>query len=280
MSEWPLVLFTLAIQCAAGLVLATTLLDRVSDVNGASLRPLGIVIFPLAAVGLSASVFHLGRPLVAWKSLLNLGQSRLSLEVLITLLFVGAALLYSHAWWAQRTEYRTTIGVVTSFLAIAAIASSASVYMIPTQPAWDSGWIPLSFLGTMLVAGGAIAAASLPYKEAGAWRGYLLVYASAGGAMLLAAGIWMYAALSRGLPDQVAAARLREAHTLITSQYFGWYVLHLVLAGVVPILSWILVMLLRSTAPWLPVLCAVAVLGGSIIGRALMYVLGTKPPMF
>jgi anaerobic dimethyl sulfoxide reductase subunit C len=280
MSEWPLIVFTLAIQCAAGLAVATTLLVRVSAQYGQSIRPLGIAIFPLAAAGLLASLFHLGRPSAAWKSLLNLGHSRLSLEVLITVLFVGSALLYSHAWWVERSQHRATIGAVTSILAIVAVASSASIYMIPTQPAWDSGWVPVSFLGTMLVFGGTIAAGCCRNEESGTLLDYCFACATAGGVALFAAGIWMYVSLTRSLSDPVAAARLHEARNLLITQYPAWFWLYLALAGIVPVLSWALVLLLRTTASWLPVLCAGAALAGSIIGRTLMYILGTKPSTF
>ncbi len=280
MSEWPLVVFTLAIQCAAGLALATAFLDRVPVRDGETLRPLGIAIFPLAAAGLLASLFHLGRPLSAWKSLLNLGNSRLSLEVLITVLFVGSALLYSYAWWVQRADHRATMGMITGILALAAVGASAAIYLIPTQPAWNSGWVPISFLGTVLVFGGTMAAGCMRNREPGILLDYSLGAATVGGVMLIAAAIWMYVSLTRSVPDPVAAARLHEAHNILMLQYPVWFWLYLGLAGIVPVLAGVLAWFSQPTANWMPILGAVAALAGSIIGRTLMYVLGTRPSTF
>jgi anaerobic dimethyl sulfoxide reductase subunit C (anchor subunit) len=278
MSEWPLIVFTLAIQLAAGLALATTLFDRAAVSPGGAVRPLGLAIFPLAAIGLLASMFHLGRPLSAWKSLLNLGQSRLSLEVLLTMLFVAAAFSYSYSWWMNRTEHRFMIGIVTSLLAAAAVASSASIYVLPTQPAWNSGWVPVSFFGTALVLGGSAASALVHLKGPRNLLGYALAGALAGSLLVVVAAIWMIWTLSHGSPDAFAAARLQEALALIISRYSVWFGMHLLLTGIVPIAFAALLWITRNHAAspgssWVLLLFCLAVSSGAVIGRKLMYLL-------
>jgi len=285
MSEWPLVVFTLAIQLSGGLALASTLSDWTAPSSHAVIRPLGLAVFPLAALGLVASLFHLGRPLSAWRSLLNLGSSRLSLEVVLTLLFVLATLIYSHSWWARTAEHRFAIGVVTSVLALAAVGSSSAVYLVPTQPAWNSGWVPVSFLGTALLLGGCAAAALVDWRGPSLLLRCYLAGGIAGSLMLLVSAIWMIANLSRHSLDGFSSGRLQAGMHLLTSRYPIWLGLHLFFAGVVPIAFAALLWPDRSTVAssggsWLRLLTLLAVFLGAVIGRRLMYLLGASFPQF
>jgi anaerobic dimethyl sulfoxide reductase subunit C (anchor subunit) len=283
MSEWPLIVFTLALQFACGLALAATLCDRNATPAPDAMRPLALSIFPLAVLGLLASLFHLGRPISAWKSLLNLGSSRLSLEVLFSLLFVAAAFIYAHAWWTHRAEHRLAIGVVTSLLALAAVASSAAIYLIPTQPAWNSGWVPVSFLGTALLLGGAASAAFLNLEGARSLYDSFLAGVVVGSLMLIVAAIWMVVTLSQGSSDGFASARLQDAFHVLTSQYAAWFGLYLLLAGIVPIVLAALLWMGRNNAgAWsaLGPLVLLAIFLGTIIGRRLMYLLVTSQSQF
>ena len=85
MKEWPLILFTLATQLACGLTLAATVFEtKARPADAVLMRPLAMAIFPVVAMGILLSMAHLGRPLMAWRAAVNLGQSRLSLEVILT----------------------------------------------------------------------------------------------------------------------------------------------------------------------------------------------------
>ncbi len=247
------------------------------------MRPLGIAIFPLAAIGLLASLLHLGRPLSAWKSFLNLGTSRLSLEVFLTMLFVFAALLYSHSWWAHKPDHRVTTGVATSLLSLAAVASSTAVYLIPTQPAWNAGWVPVSFFGTALLLGGSASAAFVSLHGPRNLLGCFLGGAVAGSLMLIVSAVWMLATLSRAPLDDFAAARLQEALHLITSQHPIALGIQLLLTTVVPIAFAALLWFGGSTpgtSPWLRLLVFLAITLGAFIGRNLMYIVVTLPHPF
>ncbi|MBZ5496346.1 MAG: dimethyl sulfoxide reductase anchor subunit [Acidobacteriia bacterium] len=285
MTEWPLVVFTIAIQLAGGLVLAATLFDRTAPQSDAVMRPLGMAIFPLAMLGLLASLLHLGRPLAAWKSLLNLGSSRLSLEVLLTLLFVLGALIYSHAWWAHKAEHRFALGIVTSLLALAAVASSSVIYLFPTQPAWNSGWVPVSFLGTALLLGGCAASVLVNPQGPRSLLRCFLAGGITGSLLLFLSAMWMIANLSRTSLDDFGSARLQGALHLVTSRYPLWLGLHLLLAGVVPIAFASLLWNGRNYAEssgssWIRVLFFLAAFLGAVIGRRLMYLLGVSLPQF
>ncbi len=283
MSEWPLIVFTLALQFACGLALAATLCDRNGTDANDVMRPLALSILPLALLGLLASLLHLGRPVSAWKSLLNLGNSRLSLEVLLTLLFVVSAFVYAQAWWNHLAEHRLAIGMVTCALALAAVASSAAIYLIPTQPAWNSGWVPVSFFGTALLLGGAASAAFLNLDGARRVHDISLAGVVLGSLMLIVGAIWMAVVLSQGSADGFAAAQLQDALHALVSRYAVWFGLHLFLAGIVPILLAIMLWMGRNQAgarSGLRLVLFLATVSGAIIGRRLMYLLVTAQRQF
>jgi anaerobic dimethyl sulfoxide reductase subunit C len=194
MKEWPLVLFTLATQLACGLALAATVFDAgASQPDAALMAPLAVAIFPVVAVGILFSLAHLGRPLMAWRALANLPQSRLSREIAVTGLFAVLALAYSGLWWLGKTEGRVLLGAITSAVGITTVLATAAIYAIPARPEWNSGWLPTSFLGTTILLG-ALAPAVLLTWNTNTWLLRLfLVVAAAGGMLLVLAALWMAA---------------------------------------------------------------------------------------
>lgn len=153
--EWPLAVFTVAVQFACGLAFAATILDwQARPSEEALTKSLALFVFPVIAVGLLASLLHLGRPLSAWRALTNAGQSRLSQEVLLVGAFALSALAYGAMWWNGVTGPRLACGFSTVALGVVAVVATASVYRIPVQPVWHSVWMPVSFLGTALLLGG------------------------------------------------------------------------------------------------------------------------------
>jgi anaerobic dimethyl sulfoxide reductase subunit C (anchor subunit) len=281
MTEWPLVLFTVAIQLACGLALTTTLCDRSTQrLAEAHMRPLGMAIFPVAAAGMLLSLLHVGRPLLAFRSLYNLRNSRLSLEILLTVLFALAAFVYSRAWWKNISRNRLACGEVASVLGVAAVVSSAAVYLVPVQPAWNSGWVPVSFLGTTLLLGGfaAIAFADLPADRI-LRRGFLAGTAS-GGVLLLISATWMVLHVARPSADDFVAAQLERALHVVAAHHSVWLGIFLFLAAVVPIAF--AIRMWPSPERGVPRLELRIVFGcvllGALVGRALMYALGTPYP--
>jgi anaerobic dimethyl sulfoxide reductase subunit C (anchor subunit) len=288
MNEWALVIFTLAIELSCGMALTATFFDaKARQSDGAVMRPVGLTIFPLAAFGLMTSLFHLGHPLSAWKTLLNLGSSRLSLEVLLTVLFALAALVYSYSWWKDNKKYRLHFGVATSVLGLAAVVSSATIYLVPTQPAWNSGWVPVSFLGTALLLGGFASLSLVNLKDHPSQARAFLATGIAGSLALVFSTIWMLASLSRVPNNDFDYARLQGAlHLLLTSQYSVGLGAYLILTGILPTSFAFRLWPGRkgsdevSRMPFVPPVVVIAVAFGAIIGRTLMYLLGTSLPPF
>lgn len=280
-SEGPLVVFTLAAQLACGLVLVTAFCDlraRGSEEKGA--RQLGISVFPVAVLAMAASLFHLGRPFSAWRALLNWRTSPLSAEVLFFGLFLAAAFLYSSLWWARKTRGRLALGAVTAGLGLAVVISSSMIYLIPGREPWNSAWVPLSFLGSTFVLGGAAAAASGAAGTDTFLRKAFSAAGAAGGLAGMVSAAWMTVRFSSQVPNALAAAQLAAARHLILSRAAGGFALYVAPAGILPVAfalwRW------RSSRPVVPIERAVfwAVLAGVAVGRVLMFAVGTRIPQF
>jgi anaerobic dimethyl sulfoxide reductase subunit C len=290
MTEWPLVLFTVTLQMACGLALAATLFDYASgDARNVNMRRHGVAIFPLTALALLASLFHLGRPWSALRALLNLGSSRLSLEILFLLLFALVAAGYSLSWQHGTTRGRFALGITTSLAGIATVISSSAIYMFPTMPAWYSAWLPVSFLGTVLLFAGIVPAAFVKITCSGLLKTYLML-GIAGALAHLVSITWLLAGLSRTTPDYFTAARLQGALRLLTSNHVVPLGLHFLLTVVLPVALVVRLWpfkLPSSAAPasgteaWpLKIVIILAVAAGVILGRTLMYIIGTSIPPF
>jgi anaerobic dimethyl sulfoxide reductase subunit C (anchor subunit) len=178
------------------------------------------------------------------------------------------------------------IGAITTLVGLAAVVSSFSVYMIPTQPAWNSGWLPISFVGTLLLFAGVVPASLIQFEDKRFLR-ILLGCAFAGGVALLVSTTWMIAALSRFTADDFSAARLQAGLHLLGSNYSVWFGSYLFLAILLPF-AFALRLWPRgdfdsrapSGARSLRTAVFLAALCGAIIGRMLMYAIGTAVPSF
>jgi DMSO reductase anchor subunit len=152
LQEWPLAGFTLAIQIACGLALATTMAAWTQTYpQSAALRACGMAVFPMVLLGLLLSMMHLGRPWSAWRALTNVLHSRLSQEVLMTAAFAASSLLLSLAWSMEPNPLRLYAGAIASICGITAVIAGAVVYRIPTRPIWNLGWVMTSFIGTTIL---------------------------------------------------------------------------------------------------------------------------------
>lgn len=131
--HWPLVWLTLLTQAAVGA--SVTARD-----GGGRLLAAG-----LAAVALLASLFHLGRPIHAWKALRNLRRSWLSREV---------ALFGAYGGLAAGAVAAPELAPVAAAVGAAGIYASGRLYMVPGRPAWHSPLTLARFAATALALGG------------------------------------------------------------------------------------------------------------------------------
>ncbi len=116
----------------------------------------------LGVLGLAAAIFHLGRPLYAFRAMLGLRTSWLSREILAFNLFAGAASIYVAVayldWldWVDRPvpEFvQNSLGGFAALTGLAAVMTSVMVYVDTKRPSWTMGKTTLKFMLTALVLG-------------------------------------------------------------------------------------------------------------------------------
>ena len=92
----------------------------------------------VAMLSLSSSMFHLGRPIHAYRALKMWKRSWLSREVLAFSLFAGAASV------CALLPLRA-LETGTALIGLAGITASACIYLVPARPAWNSKHTLLDF---------------------------------------------------------------------------------------------------------------------------------------
>lgn len=111
------------------------------------------LVGPVIMVALILSLFHLGTPLGAYRSIGNIGSSWLSREILFSCLFfvlwiVGFAL-------ERRGKWNQILGWVNSIVGVAVVFAMASIYASSILPAWSNPNTYLAFYGTTILFGAA-----------------------------------------------------------------------------------------------------------------------------
>lgn len=159
--DWALIVFTVLAQMSVGSFLVLGVVhyfavrsagkeqaDRLSD------RAL-LAIGPVLVLGMLASLFHLGTPLAAYRAVSNLATSWLSREILSGVLFAAFGGLFAIMQWRKIASFavRNAIALIAAVLGIALVFSMSQVYMLDTQPAWNTVATPISFFTTTLLLG-------------------------------------------------------------------------------------------------------------------------------
>lgn len=276
--EWPLVGFTVGLELCCGITIVTATLDLLGSASRGSVRGLGLSILPLTLLAILASTFHLGRPFSFWRAFINVCQSRLSSEIALTALFGALTLVYTPMWFGARSEARIVLGIATAATGILAVISSARVYTIPTQPFWNSGWVPCSFLGATVLLAGIIATPFIP--NTGPSRLLLIARAAtaASAVILFASALWMLRRLSNIVRERQASP---DVAPLFTATEWTMFLGFILLAGVSPLVfSSTFALVSGGYDTLLPTLAVVLGLVGVTLGRVLMYSFGTSLSRF
>lgn len=282
--DWPLVAFTVAIQAAAGLALAAASADALAAPAMREAEPrVAWLVLGLAGAGAGCSLFHLGRGLRAWRALANLRRSPLSREVLATIVFAGAALgsvAASMTGGARASSWT----MATAIAGVTAMAAAIPVYRVPARPVWNAWWVTASFVGSVLLLGGATLSAIVAGHGARPVLDLLLAAATIGAALQI---------LSAGAMARRFSREWRHASSLgLEGSAMGWTArrrlwlgLQIALAGILPVLAygtwWVACgradgACVTATATTV----AAASLAGIVEGRRLMFDLGASVPRF
>lgn len=167
--EWALIAYTILAQMAVGAFLVLRVAhfyaarkagmeeaDRLSD------RAL-IAIIVVLGLGMLASLFHLGSPANAPRAVTNIATSWLSREILFGVVFMVLGIIFAAMQWFKVGSFalRNVIAWITAFGGIVLVYSMAQIYMLPTQPAWNTLATPITFFVTTLLLGALAIGAAL-----------------------------------------------------------------------------------------------------------------------
>lgn len=154
--HWPLILMLVLTQAGIGGLLASRFVVTKS-------LPLELVSLAFLFAGLTASVFHLGQPLKAWRVWLGWRTSWLSREAMALNAFAGAATVAVAArWLPPLTNYYLLITLSLAAAALGAVFAQAMVYADTHRAFWSLRQTAPRFFGCVLLLGPALALALQP----------------------------------------------------------------------------------------------------------------------
>lgn len=156
-----LIAFTLLAQLSVGSFLALGIIHyfasrkvSVEEVDQLSDRSL-LTISIIMALSLVTSLFHLGNPIRAYLAVSNLSTSWLSREILLGVIFAILGALFTVMQWRKIASFavRNVIAWLAALVGLALVYSMSRIYMLPTQPAWNTWATPVTFFTTTFLLG-------------------------------------------------------------------------------------------------------------------------------
>ncbi len=154
--EWTLPVYTILTQLSVGALFVTWVLRWLNAARlGAakfdqSIRIPVLILLATMLVAIFFAHFHLSRPYLSFLALRNLGSSWLSRELLANLVYIVSvcALLFT-LWFGQaRRGLVTALGWAAIGCGLLTEYCMAQIYVLPSQPYWNSELTSVSFLVT------------------------------------------------------------------------------------------------------------------------------------
>nr|WP_321514514.1 DmsC/YnfH family molybdoenzyme membrane anchor subunit [uncultured Pseudodesulfovibrio sp.] len=153
-NEWSLVVFTILVQTAIGMLLVSEVARVVSPSStGKSFSWQLPAISLVTGASLLFSLGHLGTPMHSIYTILNAGSSWLSREILATGGFFASVVALTVIRMKDPEAKATGVSVVAGLLGLVTVFVMSKVYMLQTVPVWDSVSTMLGFYGTTLILG-------------------------------------------------------------------------------------------------------------------------------
>jgi DMSO reductase anchor subunit len=161
----PLVIMLTLTQLSVGAFVLGLVVDRVTGMPAGSALVQTAVACALSFVALAASVFHLGRPWLAWRAVLGLRTSWLSREALAFGLFaqlatlygvlVAAPLLPDFPGKAVLAGTTPAVQVAAAVLGTLGVFFSVMVYVATRRAHWSGTQTGIRFFGSTVALGAA-----------------------------------------------------------------------------------------------------------------------------
>ncbi len=259
--EWPLILFTILGETAIGIILVLWWLNS-EPISSELFKKATFISGVLLALAMVFSLFHLGHPEAAYRSLAHLGSSWLSREILLFILsFVAWAYLF---WQSRMSNGNISLALgITSVLGVLGIISSSMIYVLPRVPAWNNAATVFFFLLTAGLLGPLTILALGAKKLQPAQRIGLIRWALG----CVVASILVFTLYITFLENNVQG--VLTVQTLMTSPLF-W--VRSIAGWVLPLILLLQMLRSRNTSNLsLAILLVVLVGAGELLGRGLFY---------
>ena len=169
--ELPMIIFTVVAQMSVGAFWILGLIQfigrwsgmrhvTIDRITNAGMYAAG----PLLVLGFFAAFFHLNDPLHSPFTLLHLGSSWLSRELISGVLYAGFGALFAITQWFElfSRKLRDVLAVLTALAGLALLVSMCGVYYFTeTVPAWHSWFTWVSFFCSAFFTGSLAVAVAL-----------------------------------------------------------------------------------------------------------------------
>ncbi|MDF2789839.1 MAG: dmsC [Neobacillus sp.] len=166
MEELPLIIFSICVQGAIGIMLFVALAQFINKevVNKHAILTSAV----LAIIGMIASLLHLGKPLRALYSLMNFGTSWLSREIWFTSVFAGITIIAAIFTLFKPTARKAirTLVIAAVIVGLVDVAMIATAYSSTSVPAWNNNIAIYFEFYAAAISMGALSFFSLSMKEA------------------------------------------------------------------------------------------------------------------
>lgn len=159
--EWTLPAYTILTQLSVGALLVIWVIRALninefgSEKTDQAIKIPVLILFSTAIFAIIFAHFHLSRPYLSFLALRNIGSSWLSRELLANLIYViFLGLLLASLWSIKaRNNTITFLGWLAILCGFITEFCMSRIYLLPSQPAWDSLLTPISFLMTTFLLG-------------------------------------------------------------------------------------------------------------------------------
>jgi anaerobic dimethyl sulfoxide reductase subunit C (anchor subunit) len=159
--DWALIIFTIFAQMSVGSFLVLGVIHffarrKAGEAQADLLSDVALyAIGPVLVLGMVASVFHLGHFINAPRAVTNVATSWLSREILCGVLFAITGAIFAFLQWKKiaTSTVRFVVALIAAVIGLALVYSISNVYLLQTEPIWNTFATPLSFFTTTFLLG-------------------------------------------------------------------------------------------------------------------------------